>query len=240
MYFNFPDATYQNQIKNKFDFSIVYDPMNKLIRMHDRVSTFEVGFELQTHVLHLYHRCHDIYKSFVFMSYYLDLGIPDDPFCISPGRNGVSVEYFPNFDAHHHEIKDAYDYFSDFFFYKLFSALESLAHILNLFYFLKITRPSFFKVVEKSNLRLINDRLYKSLHNLLSDPSYTFARDYRDNITHNLLPNSIGSPIKTDSLGFTLGVGNYTKSLDVYSLSIKQLNLFGTAISVMASEMEKK
>jgi hypothetical protein len=94
-------------------------------------------------------------KSYVLMSYFFEKGIPDDESYISPGKRGESVEFFPHFEPIHFEVKDWFDYFSDTFYYKLFSALDMVGHFINLQYELGV-KPKyvhFNSVVDKLDQR---------------------------------------------------------------------------------------
>src|SRR5687767_4681425 len=87
---------------------------------------------------HLINRLIQTRWSWVMMMYFFGKGIPDDEWRISPGRNGESVEYFPHFTTEHHLIKAQFNYYEDFFYYRLYSAWDTLGHILNLIYVLGI------------------------------------------------------------------------------------------------------
>jgi len=73
----------------------------------------------------------DVAKSYTLLTCFFEKGIPDEEWHISPSKSGASIEYFPHFEPMHFEIKDWFDYYSDTFYYKLFSALDMVGHLLN-------------------------------------------------------------------------------------------------------------
>jgi hypothetical protein len=84
--------------------------------------------EAHEYVWELRYRISDAAKSFCLAAHYFAMGIPDKRWHISPGRNGASIEYFPDFDELHYGINDWFDFFADTYCYKLFSALDLLVN----------------------------------------------------------------------------------------------------------------
>ena len=54
------------------------------------------------------------------LMFYHRKGIPDDPWFISPGKEGQSVQYLPNFEEKHFWYKSQFDYYADYSTTKLF------------------------------------------------------------------------------------------------------------------------
>ena len=92
---------------------------------------FKKALDSGEFLLQLHYRLMDVAKSYALLSCFFEKGIPDEEWHISPGKSGASIEYFPHFEPMHFEIKDWFDYFSDTFYYKFFSALDMAGHLLN-------------------------------------------------------------------------------------------------------------
>lgn len=143
------------------------------------------------------------------------MGIPDEPSFRSPGRHEESIEYFPCFgdgDERHtfHLRKMAFGFYSDTFFYKMFSTLESVGHLLNKRFSLKLKEEevSFHRAIsrlEKEELDLIND-----LKVIRNGTSFKLASEYRHAITHRHPPSDFTSGIEMSENGVSGGVGEYT------------------------------
>ena len=73
----------------------------------------------------------DVATSYVLTMFYYGKGIPDKRWYISPGRNGASIQYYPDFADVHFQIKAWFDFYSDVLYYKLFSAWDLMGHVLN-------------------------------------------------------------------------------------------------------------
>ncbi|GAJ21734.1 unnamed protein product, partial [marine sediment metagenome] len=157
--------------------------------------------------------------------YYFEKGIPDDEWFISPGKQGESVQYYPHFDKKHFLIKSEFDYYADVFYYKIFSAWDTIGHLLNILYKLKIKRVGFKSAIAK--LKSANPNLFKSLKAIVDDPDFQKANKLRDDITHNYLPSTVDSGIdKPSERKVTFGVGKYTKSAEFYQNVRASLHLF--------------
>lgn len=187
---------------------------------------FVDSIEIDTWTMHLSHRLADICKSYVMLMYYYNKGIPDDEWYISPGRKGESIQYFPHFEKEHFYAKDQFDYYADMFYYKIFSAWDTIGHVLNVLDDLGIKEKnvSFNLAVKKLEEKNLN--LYNNLKELKGDPNFKEAKRLRHDITHNYLPGSVGSGIKRPSNNtITYGVGSYTPSKKIKDNVIKAIGL---------------
>ncbi|MCK9288303.1 MAG: Cthe_2314 family HEPN domain-containing protein [Sphaerochaetaceae bacterium] len=72
--------------------------------------------------------------TYALARHYFDKGIPDDPWYISPGKKGQSIQYFPEFQEEHWMRRYWFNYFSDTFYLKISSIWDSMIEILNHFY----------------------------------------------------------------------------------------------------------
>jgi hypothetical protein len=176
-------------------------------------------------------------KSYVLMSYFFEKGIPDDEAYISPGKRGESVEFFPHFEPIHFEVKDWFDYFSDTFYHKLFSALDMVGHLINLQYELGVKQKEVYFNSVVNKLRTKDLHLYQGLQEIRDDPIYLEANRLRNDIAHNYLPGSTGLSVtreKGDGCeGIKLGIRAYTPSSAIMSNAQKTVDLLERIVALV-------
>lgn len=203
----------------------------------DDLDEFYINLETPHLARHLQHRIGHIWKSYILLMFYFDMGIPDDEWSVSGEQGGI--KYLPNFDDKHYQIQDEFTYYADVFYYKLFSAWDTIGHILNVRYKLGIEkRPDFHKAISK--LAQASTSLFDKLQTIINDPDYKEARELRNTITHNYLPNIIGSTvrqIKTQSgTMITGGGGSYTPSATIKENVVKALSLFAETLESVKTQ----
>ena len=135
--------------------------------------------------------------TYALCKHYFDKGIPDEPWYISPGNEGQSVQYMPLFTDEHWMRRYWFNYFSDTFYLKLSSVWDSVIEIINHFYCLDY----------KSDLRLRSDVLKWLKQNvtgvhivfekILADQRYIDAQMYRTLAAHGTSPSSVTNTIKS-------------------------------------------
>ncbi len=64
------------------------------------------------------------------LMFYYNLGIPDKSWDIKEGENGESGRYFSDFEDRHFQILEQFAFYTDVFYYKLFSALDTVGQML--------------------------------------------------------------------------------------------------------------
>lgn len=79
----------------------------------------------------LYQRLSYIGRSYILMMFYYEKGIPDDRSHETSQQNGTTY-WFPDFKQDDWHVKGWFNYFSDGFYYQLFSAFDTIGHILKL------------------------------------------------------------------------------------------------------------
>lgn len=202
---------------------------------NDTISKVWSGPEIFSWIEHLENRLAQVRWSYVMTMFYFSKGIPDDEWFISPGRDGVSIEYFPHFSEKDHYIKSFFDYFADVFYYKLFSAWDTLGHLLNVTYELGLDRASFDKAFKK--LKSIKPVLFANLNLIVNDPNFYKMRELRHNITHNHLPGHIGSTVRRVSKNMvTFGGGSYTPSALIKENMSRSLDLFAETLKAIEEQ----
>lgn len=79
-------------------------------------------------------RVYDVKITYCLCRHYFDKGIPDKPWYKSPGDNGESIQYFPEFKEEHWMRQYWFRYFADVFYLKVCSVWDSIIELLNEYY----------------------------------------------------------------------------------------------------------
>jgi len=174
----------------------------------------------------LVHRFRALVESYIMLSFYYKLGIPDD-------LEDKSIdEIFKNFESDHFGNKEKFDYYSDVFYFKSFSCWEAIGHILNERYNLKVERVEFKNIVRK--MKNENNDTFKELKAITNDDAFIKANVYRNQITHNHSPNLPGVSRHKDNNGLVVeGRTEYYNSKTVYNNVVSVLELLKKGIEVI-------
>lgn len=135
--------------------------------------------------------------TYALCRHYFDKGIPDDPWYISPGSEGQSIQYMPLFKDEHWMRRYWFNYFSDTYYLKISSVWDSIIELINHFYSLDFP----------SDLRLRNNVLKwlktncSNLHDIFSkimtEPVYVEAQKYRTSAAHGTSAGTVTNAVKT-------------------------------------------
>ncbi|TCZ79386.1 hypothetical protein E0485_05860 [Paenibacillus albiflavus] len=139
---------------------------------------------LNSNGLQLIQRVRSLNESYILLNFYYELGIPDET------EQRKHKDLFINFEAHHYSIKEKFDYYTDVLYFNIFSCWETLGHILNIQYDLKMKRVDFKAIVR--SLEKIDTEMFLKLNKIINDVEFKEANKYRHQITHNQLPNIPG------------------------------------------------
>lgn len=170
----------------------------------------------------------DVKKSYVFMMFYYEQGIPDDKWW---SQDADGIKYFQNFEPKHHLIKANFDYYADFFYYKVFSTLDILGQIMNIAFNLKmpIKKVTFYSA--HTQIENVNAAIYNSLKLLINETEYCKAREIRNALTHKYSLLEIGPPVsKISANSISLGIGEYVTSTAIKDNAICMLGLLAKMI----------
>ena len=222
-FFEFPSKDDYQKISKVVSFekilSYIHNYTNKSSSAKS-TKDFIKNIELREWVVQLQNRVADVRKSYVMLTYYYNKGIPDKEWYISPGKEGKSIQYYPHFDEVHFYIKDWFDYYSDTFYYKLFSAWDTLGQMLNVKYDLNLKEPSFSRVLKE--LRKCHNILYAKLTKITNNTVFKEAKKIRNDITHNYLPSSTGIAVTKNKRSVGVGIRDYITS-DEISDNVRQV-----------------
>lgn len=237
---SYPSLEDAKEISKKFDFKrfkIVNGNIKDIKEPNDDVTKLRIVFSNKTLKLNLWNRLMDVQKSFIFMIFYYEKGIPDDVWWESPGKSGYSVSYYPKFSNQNFSDKMNFDYYTDFFYYKLFSSWDTIGHILNLFHQLEINERDVYLNRCVNKLKYKCENLYKELKKIIKNEDYTKANRIRHDITHNFPPNRIGPGIKETETEkekiIRITVGEYTTSNEIVDNVYKSLELMSKTLELI-------
>ncbi|MDO3412439.1 Cthe_2314 family HEPN domain-containing protein, partial [Saccharibacillus sp. CPCC 101409] len=166
----------------------------------------------------LVHRFRALLESYIMLSFYYQLGIPDNV----EDKNTSGI--FKKFEPDHFGNKEKFDYYSDVFYLKAFACLEAIGHILKERYNLTVKRVEFKNIVGK--MKNENPDLFKKLGAIIENNEFFKANTYRNQITHNHSPNLPGIHRLKDINGAIIEVETeYYNSKMVYRniLSVSEL-----------------
>lgn len=170
--------------------------------------------EIRTWARILAQRLRELNFSYIMASYYYQNGIQDEPY-----YDKERDKFFPQFtEERHWSNKEGFEYYSEVFLFKSFSALDTIAHILSINYGLNRTMISFNKNLVKK-LHQIDPQKFERLIGIVESNIFNQIRTFRNNATHNVSPGQVDSGISTDQNGMNiLSIGSYTPVSKRYPL----------------------
>lgn len=225
----FPTSNDFLEISKGIDFGTTNSKIMALEQIeneNDVIWSMMYGIQSRNFVIELQNRWADAARSYILLRFYYDVGIPDDEWFLSPGKNGESIEYFPHFNEQDHITKEWFDYYADMFYYKIFSALDILGHWLNSRYRLgfKQRNVNFHKVVKR--LEAVSPPLAKKLRNLKAAQVFADGAQMRNDIVHNFHPSSAGSEVRISENEGSLGIRSYQTSFAIVQNTEALMKLF--------------
>ena len=192
--------------------------------------------EINDWILHLSNRMIQVRDSYHLMMFYFDRGIPDERPFESPGKNGESISFFPDFSEDNHINKASFNFYADTFFSKLYSSFDSIGHLLNVIHQINLPPKRIYFTTAVEELKKSENPIGKKLQNLVDNPKFEKLNSMRNDITHNFLPGMHGSSIQRtfndkEIKEKSFGVGRYIKSDEIVYTAIDSLKLFNLALS---------
>ena len=164
----------EKAVFNKYEDRVMMYPllMEKVDELNNKVDSAKISYALCRH--------------------YYDKGIPDEPFYISPGRDGQSVQYFPEFKEEHWMRHYWFNHFADATYMKLFSIWDSITEILDVFYCMNIDKNMRFKFRVMEYLKENNNKLWNILKtDVLDEAIYIKTDSYRNSFAHYTGPSNL-------------------------------------------------
>lgn len=225
-YVRYPNEDEWNEIFNNSPFvGFNFSSSSFANKNYDNFDIFDSPI-INSHGLLLIQRFRSLVESYILLSFYYHLGIPDE----AAERN--KNEIFKDFEPHHFVNKEKFDYYSDIFYFKVFSCWEAIGHILNIQYDLRLNRLEFKDVVRK--LKSKDNDMHIKLFEIIKNNEFINANTYRNQITHNYSPNIPGLVRFIDKNGAVIDyVLEYYSSKVVYDNIKAVLELLKRSIEII-------
>lgn len=157
--------------------------------------------------------------TYVMCRHYFDLGIPDEPWYVSPSLDGKkSVQYMPNFKPEHYMRLFWFNHFAANLYVTAFGIWDSIIEMLNIFYDIN-AKPDLRQRNEVLEWLKANQTDVFTLFNALKDNSvYKTANAFRTQFVHGVAPSEISDQ------------HNYKKSIEAKILDTEATNNSGKAV----------
>jgi hypothetical protein len=190
--------------------------------------------EINDWILHLSNRMIQARDSYHLMMFYFERGIPDARPWISPGINGDSITYFPDFSDDDHINKASFNFYADAFFSQLTSSWNTIGHLLNVVHQLNLKPRNIYFKTAVTKLNETTSGSGVELYELLKSPEYENFNNTRNDVTHNFLPGMFGGIVqRTDNDKIvSVGVGRYVASDDIVKTAKDALQIFNKTLCV--------
>jgi hypothetical protein len=175
------------------------------------------GIQLSYGLSEFNNRSFDLVNNYIILMSYYNEGIPDDQWYISPGKNGHSVQYFPDFEAKHYILHYWFGFYMESYYTRFSGMIDTVYHLINLKYRFEIDPTvGFIKKVLKK-LESEDKILYDYLKTIPNNTVYEKVNEFRNNIVHNFRPNQVDSGFERKkqpdgSEIISMSIGNYTPS----------------------------
>lgn len=135
--------------------------------------------------------------TYALCRHYFDKGIPDDPWYISPGNEGQSIQYMPLFKNEHWMRRYWFNFFSDTFYLKISSVWDSIIEILNHFYGLDYPSDLRLRSQVLKWLKQNSRDIVSVFNEIMSDQRYIDAQAYRILAAHGTSPSTVTDTIQS-------------------------------------------
>lgn len=134
--------------------------------------------------------------TYAFCRHYYDKGIPDDPWYISPGKNGESIQYFPEFKEEHWMRKYWFNYFSDSYYLKISAIWDSVIEIINEYYGYGFTQDLRLRYNVFKRLKSDNQSLHQAFIDIQGNQLYLDAQKYRTAAAHGISAGEVSNTVQ--------------------------------------------
>lgn len=220
----------------------------------DLISQFFFKENICNHVRQHNNKVGTLAVTYVLCRHYFDKGIPDDPWYISPGKNGETVQYMPNFKPEDWLTRYWFSYFSEVMYLKIFSIWDSIMSLINDYYQMAHEQDLGFRKRVMNSLKSQRQDIYDLLLEVWQMDDYKEANRYRTQMVHGFTPMDVSSGItimrnvETEIFGgikdgkivrkkvnsplqISLGIGDYTTSETIMKNIDKVCKLTGEKIT---------
>lgn len=134
----------------------------------------------------------DLKITYALCRHYFDKGIPDEPWYISPGKDGQSIQYVPNFEEEHWMRRYWFNHFAENLYLKFFSIWDDVVEILNIFFGIDESIQDYrFRANVMKKLKENYPDIYTYMSDILKEEIYKDANKYRTSFVHGYAPSTV-------------------------------------------------
>ena len=231
LFISFPTNSEWKEIYSESNINKIQTLIENILFTTSENTTFDFFdiLEIRSFGAEIYHRFIAAARSYILLTYYFQKGIPDDEVRKLLEVGGFKLD-FPEFESHHYEIKSWFDYYCDNFYFYLFAGLNSISHILNKCYGLKIKRTDFGLVISSLKVAVSTKNSFQEFLNIIHSAPYRKASKIRNDIAHNFLPNRLGNKVVRSGESYPIFSAvvskPYVRSKDIFNNCNDSLVLF--------------
>lgn len=194
-----------------------------------------MNYELSFWVGEFNNKAYDLINNYIILMHYYNKGIPDTEWVIT--RENGKVDFFPHFEEKHQHIIYWFGFYTDSYYTRFSSLIDTIYHIINVKYYLGVGEKNGFRKDVSKALKSKDLDLFNYLNSIRKKDVYNEVEYFRNDITHNFRPGKISSGIKRKTnKGFSSissGIGKYTtttafvvnieKSLDLMAEILEEI-----------------
>lgn len=138
----------------------------------------------------------DLIMTYTLVYHYFNAGIPDDRWFQSPGDNGQSVQYMPDFSEEHWGRNIWFGYFSNVYYMTISSIWDSVLEIINHYYDYDFPVDMRLRSSVLKKLKAEHPEIADIFAGLQNNELYIKAQEYRTAAAHGSAPNSVKNTIR--------------------------------------------
>ena len=140
----------------------------------------------------------NLHITYALCMHYFDKGIPDDPWYISPGKNGTSIQYYPEFEEKHYMRLFWFGYFADAYYLRIQAIWDSIVEILNHYYGLDYEADLRLRSKVLKWLKDNKSEISNEFQAIMNEAIYKEAQEYRTKAAHGTSPSMIQNIMKIE------------------------------------------
>lgn len=130
--------------------------------------------------------------TYVLCRHYYDLGIPDEPWYVSPSLDGKkSIQYTPYFKPEHYMRRFWFNHFAESLYVTVFSIWDSIIELLNIFYDINAKADLRQRREVLKWLKENQNEIFMIFDDLKNNSTYKRSSEYRTRFVHGIAPSEI-------------------------------------------------
>ena len=138
----------------------------------------------------------DLMITYTLAYHYFRAGIPDERWNQSPGKDGQSVQYMPDFSEEHWNRNMWFGYFANVYYILISSIWDSIIEILNHYYDYDFPVDLRLRNAVLKKLKIDHPGVNNVFHEIINTDLYKKAQEYRTAASHGSSPNSVKDTIR--------------------------------------------